>query len=308
MAAEKFARAPKSRFVNFWRWVLKFRGLISARRLESTALLLLLIIASPALAQQAMVSLSSASALPGGAVSLTISLSGGAQPAAVQWTMGYLASSLTSVSVSAGPSLTAAGKSVTCSQNITGTTCVAYGMNSNAISDGTLATATFQIAPGILLTSVPVGATLVSASTSAGMPIAGAGVGGVISIVQALLPAVNSLSCAPATVTGPGSATCTVTLTSPALAGGFTVALSSQNSAATVPSSGSVAAGASSTTFTATVGVVSTNQTATLTAAGGGATQTFALAVTAQQATSGSDAQFCRFFRRGAPGAGHGGQ
>ena len=41
----------------------------------------------------------------------------------------------------------------------------------------------------------------------------------------------------------------------------------------------SVAAGATSTTFTARVGVVSTNQTATLTAAGGGATKPFALSI-----------------------------
>ncbi len=186
-------RAPKSRFVNFWRCVLKFRGLTSARRLESTALLLLLTIASPALAQQAMVSLSSSSAVPGGAVSLTISLasSGGAQPVAVQWTLGYSASSITSVSITGGSSLSAASKSVACSPNATGTICVAYGMNSNAIPDGALATATFQIASGALGTSVPVQMMEVSASTSTGMPITGIGVGSAISISQGTSSAVQ---------------------------------------------------------------------------------------------------------------------
>ena len=165
---------------------MKFRGLIRARRLESTGLLLLSVIASPALAQQATVSVSSASSVPGGTVSLNVSLAstGGAQPAAVQWTMSYSTSSVTSVSVTAGSSLTAAGKSVTCAPNATGTICVAYGMNLNAISDGILATATFQITPGTLVTSVSVQMTAVLASTAPGLPITGAGVGGTISITQ----------------------------------------------------------------------------------------------------------------------------
>ncbi len=260
---------------------MKFCGFIRASSLEWKALLLLSVITSPAFAQQAAVSLSSGSSVPGGAVTLSISLAstGGAQPAAVQWTMGYSASSVTSVSVIAGSSLTAAGKSVTCSPYATGTICVAYGMNANTISNGILATATFQIAPGTLVTSVPVQMTAVSASTPPGVPIAGAGTGGTISITQPVSPAVSGLTCVPATVTAPGSAACTVTLSSPALSGGFSIALSSQNSAATVPSTVNVAAGASSATFTATVSSVSTNQTATLSAVGGGATKTFNLSI-----------------------------
>ena len=138
-------------------------------------------------------------------MSLTVSLTstGGVQPAAIQWTMGYSTSSVTSVSVAAGSSLTAAGKSIMCSPNATGTICVAYGMNSNAISNGILATSTFQIAPGISVTSLPVQMTAVSASTSPGLPITGAGVGGTISITQFVSPAVSGLSCTPATVTAP---------------------------------------------------------------------------------------------------------
>ncbi len=260
---------------------MKFCGFIRASSLEWKALLFLSLIASPAFAQQAAVSLSSGSSVPGGAVSLSISLAstGGAQPAAVQWTMGYSTSSVTSVSVIAGSSLTAAGKSVTCSPYATGTICVAYGMNTNTISDGILATATFQIAPGTLVTSVPVQMTAVSASTPPGVPIAGAGTGGTISITQPVSPAVSGLTCVPATVTAPGSAACTVTVSSPALSGGFSIALNSQNSAATVPSTVNVAAGASSATFTATVSSVSSSQTATISAVGGGATKTFNLSI-----------------------------
>ena len=74
MAAEKFARAPQKQIRIFSRYALKFRALMRTRGLESTALLLLSVIASPALAQQATVSLSSASSVPGGTVSLSVSL------------------------------------------------------------------------------------------------------------------------------------------------------------------------------------------------------------------------------------------
>ena len=45
----------------------------------------------------------------------------------------------------------------------------------------------------------------------------GAGAGGAISISQPVSPAVSGLTCAPATVTAPGSATCTVTLGGPSV-------------------------------------------------------------------------------------------
>src|SRR6266566_9574504 len=68
--------------------------------------------ASPAVAQQATVSFSSGSGVPGGTVSLSASLttSGGAQPATLQWTMTYSASDVTSVNVAPGTSAIAAGK------------------------------------------------------------------------------------------------------------------------------------------------------------------------------------------------------
>src|SRR6266850_7396117 len=72
--------------------------------------------ASQAMAQQATVSLSSGSGAPGGAVSLSVSLtsSGGAQPSSLQWTMNYPASDVTGVNVTAATSAIAANKSVSC--------------------------------------------------------------------------------------------------------------------------------------------------------------------------------------------------
>src|SRR5262249_2309518 len=68
-------------------------------------------------------------------------------------------------------------------------------------------------------------------------------------------------------------------------AGGSTVTLASNNTSVTVPASASVAAGATTGTFTASVGTVSTNQSATLTASLNGSSQTFVVNVAAPAPT-----------------------
>lgn len=93
--------------------------------------------------------------------------------------------------------------------------------------------------------------------------------------------ALNSLSCSSAAITGSGSDTCTVTLSSAASSGGVSVALSSSSSAVTVPATVTVPASASSTTFQATVAAVASAETGTLTASAGGVSQTFALTLNA---------------------------
>jgi hypothetical protein len=109
-----------------------------------TILTLSTLFASPAMAQQAAISLSSGTTVPGGSVVLNVSLanSGGAQTAAVQWTMGYPLSDVASVSAAAGPGLSAPGKSLSCNTSNGSAICVAYGMNSNIIGNGVLATVT----------------------------------------------------------------------------------------------------------------------------------------------------------------------
>jgi hypothetical protein len=76
---------------------------------------------------------------------------------------------------------------------------------------------------------------------------------------------------------GAGTDYCPVTLNVAAATGGFTVALSSNNAAVTVPYSINIPAGQTSAGFTATVSSVSTTQSVTLTASAGGSTKTFAL-------------------------------
>src|SRR6266849_4232427 len=79
-------------------------------------------------AQQVALSLSSGSTTPGSSVALSVSMtsSGGALPTSLQWTMSY-PTGVTGVSVVAGSSAIAAGKSVSCSG--TPVTCIVFGLN-----------------------------------------------------------------------------------------------------------------------------------------------------------------------------------
>src|SRR5205807_1420725 len=90
----------------------------------------------------------------------------------------------------------------------------------------------------------------------------------------------STLSLNPTTVTGGDSSTGTVTLSGPAPSGGAQVALSSSDtSVATVPSSVTVADGATSATFTVRTSAVSASTTVTISATFAGVTKTASLTV-----------------------------
>jgi hypothetical protein len=99
---------------------------------------------------------------------------------------------------------------------------------------------------------------------------------------------VIALAVSPASVTGGTPATATVTLQSPAPANGngIVVALSSNNSAATVPATVTVPAQMTSATVTVTTIPVSANQTVTLSANDGGSSVTANLQVLAPKVVS----------------------
>ena len=103
-------------------------------------------------------------------------------------------------------------------------------------------------------------------------------------------PAPNSLasvSVNPASVTGGNSSTGTVTLSGPAPSGGAQVALSSSNTtAARVPASVTVAAGATSTTFAVSTSAVASSTSVVISGTYGGATKTGLLTVTPTPAPS----------------------
>ncbi|HEX7889447.1 MAG TPA: VCBS repeat-containing protein [Ramlibacter sp.] len=100
-------------------------------------------------------------------------------------------------------------------------------------------------------------------------------------------PLLSTLTVNPTTVTGGTSSQGTVGLTSAAPAGGFAVSLSSNNIAATVPASVSVAQGSATASFTIGTSTVTFPTPVTLTASAAGVTRTASLTVTpaAQTAT-----------------------
>jgi hypothetical protein len=91
----------------------------------------------------------------------------------------------------------------------------------------------------------------------------------------------SSLSLNPASVAGGNSSTGTVTLSGPAPTGGAQVALSSNNGAASVPPSVTIAAGATSATFAVSTSAIASSTTDTISAAYAGVTNTASLTVTA---------------------------
>jgi hypothetical protein len=106
--------------------------------------------------------------------------------------------------------------------------------------------------------------------------------GGAIRIATlTVIPTVrlSALTLSPTTVTGSAFSTGTVTLDGPAPAGGAAVALSSNNTAATVPGSVMVPGGATSATFAVSTKAVATSTSVTVSASYSGTTQTAILTV-----------------------------
>src|SRR5205823_6339568 len=94
--------------------------------------------------------------------------------------------------------------------------------------------------------------------------------------------ALATLSLSPSTLTGGASSTGVVTSTQTAPTGGLVVTLSSSDTTvATVPASVTIAAGASSASFTVSTSAGTTTRTATITGSAGGATQSAVLTVNA---------------------------
>jgi uncharacterized protein (TIGR03437 family) len=233
-------------------------------------LVVMIAAAGTAAAQQVTLSLDSGGAAAGASLSLNLSLAAvnGAEPSVAQWTVQYEPSWIAAATVTAGTSATTADKALSCVNGADRVSCVAFGLNQTVLSDGVLAVVTFTLAAGAPAGSTPVQVNGVGAAASDSTPIPGTGSGGSIAITTVVLPAVSGFACTPASVTAPGSSACTITLDLAAPGGGFTVITASSNAAVSVPASVTVAEGATSAGFTATVAAVSSDQTANLTAGG----------------------------------------
>ena len=94
-----------------------------------------------ALAQSAALSAAPASGTIGGLTSFNLSLAtaSGAQPAALQWTMSYSPSDISSLSLTIAGTAASAAKTLSCAPGAGSTTCLIYGMNTTVIADGVIA-------------------------------------------------------------------------------------------------------------------------------------------------------------------------
>jgi hypothetical protein len=158
-----------------------------------------------------------------------------------------------------------------------------------ALSSSNTAVATVPssvtVAAGATTASFTVNTSAVAASTTVAISAsyAGATASASLTVTPApTAPTLSSLTLNPTTVVGGvQSSTGTVTLSGPALSGGAQVALFSSNSAvASVPSSVTVPAGATSATFTVSTSAVTASTTVTISASYGGATRSASLTVT----------------------------
>jgi Domain of unknown function (DUF4082) len=212
---------------------------------------------------QSSLFLSPASALSGAPGSLALSLSApaGSAPAALEWTLAY-PSGVTGFAVAPGPALGAAGKTLSCVGGASAYTCLASGLNSNAIGNGSVASVSFNApaAPSISV-SIP-NAVGVSAT---GSSIAISSTGAIFTEIG-----VSALQC----VAAANGDTCTVTLSGTAPTGGALVGISSGNPALSVPASVIISSGATSVSFAATIAPVAIAQNAQVTASLGSSAAT----------------------------------
>src|SRR6266436_5969312 len=109
----------------------------------------------PVWAQTATLNLSSGTASRGASVTLNLNLTatGALMPAAVQWTLSYSTTDISSISVNAGPAATAAGKSLICNPSAGSIVCIVYGTNSNTMANGTVGVVNLGISPTTTNTS-----------------------------------------------------------------------------------------------------------------------------------------------------------
>jgi uncharacterized protein (TIGR03437 family) len=234
---------------------------------RSLTFLILLTIAACAdsLFAQTSLSLSSASALPGGTALMNLSLSSSAaasSPAALQWTLTYPAESVAHVNVTLGAAASAAGKSVSCRGDATTYVCIVSGMNKNAIGNGIVAVVSLTLTAGAVTSSI--GISNLAGATPLGDSMPVSGTGAMLSVTTPFT--VTSLSCTPGSLASGASAACTVTLSKPAPPYGSIVVGISASGSLTAPASVTIEANSDRATFPVVAGTILTSQTAAITA------------------------------------------
>lgn len=233
-------------------------------------------------AWSATLSLSAGSSAPGGNVSLSLNLASlGSSVVGAEWTLNYSNADFTSINITAGPSVSAAAKQLSCSNPAAGRyVCLVSGLNQDIIPDGVLATAVLNVASTSTSTSSSVGVGAPSATDPNGISISTTATGSTVTIAQPSTT-VSQLSCSPSSITVPNSTACTVSLSAASPAGGTPVSLGYAAAGATIsiPTSVTVAAGSIQQAFTAQAVSATSSTTATLAASSNGTSASFSLAI-----------------------------
>ena len=109
---------------------------------------ILLLSAPMSRGQTPSLALSSTSAVAGGTATLSLMLTSaaGSNADGLQWTFSYPAASVTNFSVTPGPALISAGKTISCAGGANAYICLTNGLNTNTIPDGNVAVVTVTLA------------------------------------------------------------------------------------------------------------------------------------------------------------------
>ena len=102
---------------------------------------------SEGFAQEAVLSLASASGVPGSSITLDLTLASSQNAiASAQWTVNYWPVDVAAVKIVAGPAATASGKTLYCAAATGAIKCILAGMTSGVLGDGAVARVTVQLA------------------------------------------------------------------------------------------------------------------------------------------------------------------
>jgi uncharacterized protein (TIGR03437 family) len=233
--------------------------------------LLFFLLSSVGFAQNTVLSLASASGVPGSTITLDLTLgSDQAALASTQWTLNYWPADVAAVSVAAGPSAASAGKSVWCAGGVGTLSCILAGPSLASLANGVVARVTVDLSPTTTGALSSIGLTNVLGASLGGSGIAMQARAAVITILQP--PHASGIACTPPNLVTPAAATCTVALSAPAGVPGTKFVLSSANPNIIAPASVTVLAGTGSASFQITASQVSTTVLAPVTAALGART------------------------------------
>lgn len=195
----------------------------------------------------------------------------------MQWTLTYSTTEISSITLTASAAVTSAGKTLTCASKAASVECILAGLNITPIPNGVVAVAQFSV-PASAPPSSTLGITGVEAASASGSALTATGVGGTLTVVQGVR--VSTLTCTPQTLVTPATASCSIKLTAAATGAlSLTLGYTVSKAQVTMPTSASIPAGATSTSFSVQVAAVTAQTSLVITASlnGGSASSTISL-------------------------------